>query len=154
MQLNLVRCSRMSLVALAAMSCTDPVAPPSAPTGQLEPLTAVITSRYRSSGEKLPNVTVFGGRGTVTVQVSTLGPCAPIVNAGVARSAGSLDVVATIWPNPIVDCVTDDQSVESYVVVIPRMAAGFYTVRVFQRMGDAAPSFVGQARAAVSPPIP
>ncbi|SRR6266540_3865357 len=140
---------RITLLATAVISCRG-AAPLTAPPTS-ESLAVSVQTRSPTAGESIPTVRISGASGTVTVKVSRRAMCGTLVNAGVSRSVNVLAVVARVSTNPAADCIAMFLVVD-YAGTITGVAAGSYTVRVFEGEGDNEPRLIGTASVSVSNP--
>ena len=116
-----------------------------------EQLSVTTTSRAQVSGEPIPSTRVSGGASAITFQVSSTGPCAAIVEAGLSRGPRDLSIVTRIWGNPLVDCIAPaSPEVLEYGATIAVIVPGPYSVRVFEAHGDETPRLIGSVVATVA----
>ncbi|SRR6266542_1591775 len=143
---------RITLLAAAVISCRG-AAPLTAPPTS-ESLAVSVQTRSATAGESIPTVRISGEAGAVTVKVTRAAMCGTLVNAGVSRGANALAVVAHVSTNPAADCiaVSPVSWVVDYAGTITGVAAGSYTVRVFEGAGDNEPRLIGSASVSVSKP--
>lgn len=137
-------------LAFGCASSHEPIAP--LPGIANEPLAVVVTHRDLAPGERAQWVRIQGGHGAVTVDVVRAALCDTQVSAAANRTNGVIDVIARVGANPLADCATlPSDFVVAYRVTIPQVAPGRVTVRLFERVGDQAASFRGQASVAIDP---
>lgn len=133
----------LAAFAIACATAHEPVSPMEGVAGEV--LDVQIAQRVRSPGERLPSTLIASQRGSVTVDVVRTQPfCAPLVGGVVLRGSGVLDVVTSVGGSPYVLCSLIANSVLTYRVVVPRVSAGRVTVRLFERIGEDAPTFRAQ----------
>ena len=114
----------------------------------------MVIHRERNPDERLPAISVNGHDGILHVSVARLALCDTQVQAGVSRAGGAFDVVAVIGPNAAALCAQNNgRYVVEYQMDVPRVALGFYEVRVFEGGFTARePRFMGQSRTWVGGP--
>jgi hypothetical protein len=150
MKQTLYRCVMgiAALVLQVSCSADELAAPPVS-----EQLAITANTRVLIQGEPVPTLHVSGGSGTVAFQVTTFGPCAAIVEAGLSRTGNNLSVVARVWANPLADCVAQSRpNVVDYGATILVVAPGPYLVRIFEANGNETPRLIGSGSARVSAP--
>jgi hypothetical protein len=135
--------------ALSQASCGgDPTAPA---TSEILPVS--VQTRLAIPGEVIPTVDISGGQGNVTIQVTTVGACATIVDAGVSRGTHELAIVAHVSPNPAANCIANLPPLAAdYQGTIGSVVDGSYRVRVFESDFGAKPRLIGSAVVTVSRP--
>jgi hypothetical protein len=125
---------------------------PSAPLAT-EFLPVAVQTRFAIPGETIPNVRIAGGQGTITVQVTTSGVCATVVDARISRASHDLAIVTRVWANPAAACIAMVQAYAAeYQGTISSLAEGTYRVRIFEGLFDAEPRLIGSAVVTVSRP--
>lgn len=134
---------------LSQASCRgDPTAPPIS-----EILPVSVQTRLAIPGEVIPTVSISGGRGNVTIRVTTLGMCATVVEAGVSRAPRELAIVTHVSPNPAALCIAMVQAkAADYQGTITSLSEGSYRVRVFEGLLGATPRLIASAVVTVSHP--
>jgi hypothetical protein len=134
---------------LSQASCRgDPTAPP---TSEILPVS--VQTRLAIPGEAIPTVRITGGQGNITIQVTTVGMCATVVDAGISRAPHGLAIVAHVSPNPAAICIAMVQAkAADYQGTITSLSAGSYRVRVFEGLFGATPRLIGSAVVTVSRP--
>jgi hypothetical protein len=131
-------------------SCGDPTAPQTSET-----LPVSVQTREAVPGEAIPSVHISGGQGNVTIQVTTVGMCATVVDAGVSRTPHELAIVTHVGSNPAALCAAILQArAADYQGTITAVSEGTYRVRLFEGIGDATPRLIGSANVIVSRPAP
>jgi hypothetical protein len=134
---------------LSLASCRgDPTAPP---TSEILPVS--VQTRSVIPGEVIPSVRISGGQGNVTIQVTTVGMCATLVDAGVSRAPHELAVVTHVGSNPAALCAAVVEArATDYQGTITSVSEGTYRVRLFEGIADATPRLIGSAIVIVSRP--
>jgi hypothetical protein len=137
----------VSTVISQASCAGDPTAPP---TSEILPVS--VQTRSMIPGETIPSVRIAAGQGNVTIQVTTVGMCATIVDAGVNRGPHDLAIVTHVGSNPAALCALMDARATDYQGTITAVSEGTYRVRLFEGIADAAPRLIGSAIVVVSRP--
>jgi hypothetical protein len=134
---------------LSQVSCGgDPTAPPAS-----EVLPVSVQTRLAIPGEAIPTVRISGGQGNITIQVTTIGMCATVVDAGISRRVHDLVIVSHVSPNPAAACIAMVQAkAADYQGTITSLSEGSYRVRVFEGLFGAPPRLIGSANVTVSRP--
>jgi hypothetical protein len=134
---------------ISQASCVgDPTAPPTS-----EILAVSVQTRLAIPGEAIPSVRISGGQGNVTINVTTVGMCATVVDAGVSRGPHELAIVTHVGPNPAALCAAIlEARAADYQGTITSVPEGTYSVRLFEGIGDATPRLIGSAIVVVSRP--
>lgn len=127
---------------------------PFAPTDtDLEPLSVVVTpgSRTANVGEAIPSLDVTSSTNTISVYVTTRAVCGTaIVNAGVIRKTGEINVVSRVWSGPLADCAgIPATSVSDYMFLVPVTPGSQYRVNMFEARGQGDPDSVGSKSVSV-----
>jgi hypothetical protein len=134
-------------ILLSQASCRGDLSAP--PTSESMPVS--VQTRMATPGETIPTVSISGGEGNVRIQVTTVGTCATIVDAGISRAPHELAIVTHVWPNPAAMCIAMVQAqAADYQGTITSLTEGRYRVRVFESLFGAAPRLIGSAVVTVS----
>lgn len=113
----------------------------------LEPLAVFATQGSRTAGdeERIPDFQVTSSRNLISVHVATHAVCGTaIINAGISRQNGEINVVARLSSGPLADCgVIPFRSVSDYRFTVSVTPDARYKVNVFEARGAEAPELVG-----------
>ncbi|MEO7965917.1 MAG: hypothetical protein ABIT38_18560, partial [Gemmatimonadaceae bacterium] len=102
--------------------------------------------------ERIPRVEVVAQNVAVHVKVVRPFVCAMIVDARIARSARTIDVVTRVAANPAADCLfVSPPPASTYAMKILNVSPGPLNVRVFEGFGDATPTLIDRVSVNVLP---